>query len=124
MNRRPSYRHIQSDFYTHVHDLPPQAPPHTRRGRLPQTTTTPPSHTRVTTTHLGTALAGLPRRSLTLARTAPQIGRCQSVPEAEEFAAEVDGSDGSWSLPLPEDDGSLLQPLQGLGAGADAARSE
>ena len=48
--------------------------------------------------------------------TAPQIGRCQSVPEAEEFAAEIDGSDGSWSLPLPEDDGSLLQPLQALDA--------
>mmetsp|Transcript_30917 Transcript_30917/g.91861 ORF Transcript_30917/g.91861 Transcript_30917/m.91861 type:complete len:474 (-) Transcript_30917:252-1673(-) len=76
MESRPSYRHVQSDFYTHVHDLP------------------------------------------------PQIGRCQSVPEAEELAAEIDGSDGSWSLPLPEDDGSLLQPLQGLGAGADAARRE
>ena len=25
MEARPSYRHIQSDFYTHVHDLPPQA---------------------------------------------------------------------------------------------------
>ena len=24
MEARPSYRHIQSDFYTHVHDLPPQ----------------------------------------------------------------------------------------------------
>lgn len=24
MEGRPSYRHIQSDFYTHVHDLPPQ----------------------------------------------------------------------------------------------------
>mmetsp|Transcript_51871 Transcript_51871/g.103223 ORF Transcript_51871/g.103223 Transcript_51871/m.103223 type:complete len:385 (-) Transcript_51871:542-1696(-) len=24
MESRPSYRHIQSDFYTHVHDLPPQ----------------------------------------------------------------------------------------------------
>jgi len=24
MEARPSYRHVQSDFYTHVHDLPPQ----------------------------------------------------------------------------------------------------
>ena len=27
MEGRPSYRHIQSDFYTHVHDLPPQVAP-------------------------------------------------------------------------------------------------
>lgn len=25
MEGRPSYKHIQSDFYTHAHDLPPQA---------------------------------------------------------------------------------------------------
>ena len=27
MESRPSYRNIQSDFYTHVHDLPPQVAP-------------------------------------------------------------------------------------------------
>ena len=31
MEARPSYRHIQSDFYTHVHDLPPQVSVHARR---------------------------------------------------------------------------------------------
>ena len=76
MESRPSYRHIQSDFYTHVHDLP------------------------------------------------PQVGRCQSVPEAEPFAAAIDGTDGSWSLPLSDDDSALPQPLGGLGQTADEARRE
>jgi len=69
MESRPSYRHIQSDFYTHVHDLP------------------------------------------------PQIGRCHSTPESEPYAAAIDGRDGSWRLPLPADDGQLIEPLQGLMAG-------
>eukprot|EP00966_Prymnesium_polylepis_P023008 529258-Prymnesium_polylepis.1 len=30
MEGRPSYRRIQSDYYTHVHDLPPQARAHAR----------------------------------------------------------------------------------------------
>lgn len=76
MESRPSYRHIQSDFYTHINDLP------------------------------------------------PQIGRCTSVPESAQIAATIDGSDGSWSLPLPEDDGSLLEPLKGLGQSDEAARRE
>ena len=53
MEGRPSYRNIQSDFYTHVHDLP------------------------------------------------PQVGRCQMVAEARPLADAIDGTDGSWSLPLP-----------------------
>ena len=76
MEARPSYRHIQSDFYTHVHDLP------------------------------------------------PQVGRCISTPEATPYAAEIDGDDGSWSLPLPAEDQKLLQPLQGLGQSEDAAKRE
>ena len=54
----------------------------------------------------------------------PQIGRCQSVAEAAPYAAAIDGSDGSWSLPLPEDDGTLAEPLTGLGLSEDAARRE
>ena len=77
MEGRPSYRHIQSDFYTHVNDLP------------------------------------------------PQIGRCQAVPEAQRLADEIDGADGtSWRLPLPDDDGTRLEPLDGLGLPDDAARRE
>ena len=67
MEGRPSYRHIQSDFYTHVNDLP------------------------------------------------PQMGRCQAVADAQPYADEIDGTDGaSWRLPLPTDDGSLLEPLTAL----------
>ena len=80
MEARPSYRHIQSDYYTHVHDLP------------------------------------------------PQIGRCHSTPEAERFAAAIDGTDGTaWSLPLAESDADAdapLQPLDGLGQDGAAARRE
>jgi len=76
MEARPSYRHIQSDFYTHVKDLP------------------------------------------------PQIGFVASVPAGDAFKGLIDGTDGSWSLPLPEDDGTLLQPLTGLGQSEDAARRE
>ena len=55
--------------------------------------------------------------------TATQIGRCQSVPEAREFADAIDGADGkSWSLPLPTD--GLLQPLDGLGQSEEEARRE
>jgi len=74
MEARPSYRHIQSDFYTHVHDLP------------------------------------------------PQVGRCQAVPEAREYAAAIDGDDGSWRLPLPADD--ALQPMGGLGLSEAEAKAE
>ncbi|KAL1499845.1 hypothetical protein AB1Y20_012529 [Prymnesium parvum] len=73
MEARPSYRHIQSDFYTHVHDLP------------------------------------------------PQVGRCHSMPGAAKYADEIDGADGSWTLPLQDDDGTLLQPLSGLGFSAEQA---
>ena len=63
MEGRPSYRHIQSDFYTHVHDLPPQiggcqsvaeAAPYAAAidgdggawgSRCPRTTSTSPSRT-------------------------------------------------------------------------------
>jgi len=76
MEGRPSYRHIQSDFYTHVWNLP------------------------------------------------VQIGRASSMLGGETFRADIDGKDGSWSLPLPEDDGALLQPLIGLGLSEDAARRE
>lgn len=76
MESRPSYRHIQSDFYTHVHDLP------------------------------------------------PQVGQCQFAEGAEEYRAAIDGDDGSWSLPLLVDDGSLLEPLSGLGQDEDVARRE
>jgi len=76
MEGRPSYRHIQSDFYTHVKDLP------------------------------------------------PQIGLATSMPAGDAFKADIDGTDGSWSLPLPQDDGALLQPLTGLGQSEDAARRE
>jgi len=80
MEGRPSYRHIQSDFYTHVHDLP------------------------------------------------PQVGRCQNVQGSElrrEYAGLIDGdAPGAWTLPLPEDDGALLEPLTGLGQSDDAARRE
>ena len=71
-----SYRHIQSDFYTHVHDLP------------------------------------------------PQVGGCRPIAGSEKYADAIDGADGSWSLPLPEDDGSLLEPLSGLAQPEDAARRE
>jgi hypothetical protein len=30
----------------------------------------------------------------------PQVGTCHSVPEAQPFAAQIDGLDGSWDLPL------------------------
>lgn len=40
------------------------------------------------------------------------------------FAAAIDGSDGSWSLPLPKDDGTLLEPLTALGASDEEARCE
>ena len=76
MEGRPSYRHIQSDFYTHVHDLP------------------------------------------------PQVGGCRSIDGSAEYADAIDGADGSWSLPLPEDDGTLLEPLSGLAQPSDAARRE
>ena len=71
-----SYKHIQSDFYTHVHDLP------------------------------------------------PQVGGCRPIAGSEKYADAIDGADGSWSLPLPEDDGTLLEPLSGLAQPADAARRE
>jgi len=74
MESRPSYRNIQSDFYTHVHDLP------------------------------------------------PQVGRCESVAEAQPYADAIDGADGSWTLPLPEEDD--LQPLCGLATPAEEARCE
>ena len=52
-----------------------------------------------------------------------QIGRCQSVPEARDYADAIDGADGkSWSLPLPTD--GLLQPLDGLGQSEEEARRE
>ena len=76
MEGRGSYRNIQSDFYTHVHDLP------------------------------------------------PQVGRCVSTAGAAEFADAIDGADGSWTLPLPEDDGNLLEPLSGLSQSDGAARRE
>ena len=46
------------------------------------------------------------------------------MPEAAKFVAEIDGDDGSWTLPLAEDDGTMIQPLHGLGIDADAARRE
>jgi glutathione S-transferase len=80
MEARPAYRHIQSDYYTHVRDLP------------------------------------------------PQIGRCVSVPEAAPFADAIDGVDGaSWALrgpDAPEPLGRVLQPTDGLGQDASAARRE
>ena len=36
------------------------------------------------------------------------------MPGAEPFADAIDGTDGSWSLPLPPDDGTLAEPLSGL----------
>lgn len=76
MESRDSYRNIQSDFYTHVKDLP------------------------------------------------PQVGPCASLEGSEEFRDSIDGRDGSWRLPLPEDDPDLPQPVAGLGQSADAARRE
>jgi len=80
MEGRPSYRHIQSDFYTHVHDLP------------------------------------------------PQVGSCQNVKGSEarrQYAALIDGdAPGAWSLPLPSDDGSLVEPLTGLAQPEGEARRE
>lgn len=52
MEAREEYKGIQSDYYTHCHDLP------------------------------------------------PQIGNCFSHDEAKQYAAQIDGSDGSWRLPL------------------------
>ena len=43
---------------------------------------------------------------------------------AERFADAIDGADGSWTLPLPDDDGSLLEPLAGLGYSAEEAARE
>lgn len=76
MEGRDSYRHIQSDFYTHVKDLP------------------------------------------------PQVGGCRPIPGSEEYARTIDGDDGSWALPLPDDDGTLLEPLTGLGQSAEVAKRE
>ncbi|KOO32848.1 glutathione s-transferase [Chrysochromulina tobinii] len=73
MEARPSYRHIQSDFYTHVHDLP------------------------------------------------PQIGSCQSVPDAAADAATIDG--GSWTL-NGISDMAELHPPDALGLDPQAARRE
>jgi len=36
-------------------------------------------------------------------------------PDAAAFAAQIDGTEGSWSLPLPEDDGSLIEPISTFG---------
>ncbi len=105
MESRPSYRHIQSDYYTHVHDLPPQerdlarSPDvsHSISRDLASDSSPPPSHR-------------------------AQVGRCQMVPEAQKYADAIDGSDGSWSLPLPEED--ALQPLHGLAQPPEEARCE
>lgn len=45
--------------------------------------------------------------------------------DGEAFARIIDGSDGvSWTLPLPEDDGSLLEPVAPFEQSAAAARRE
>lgn len=41
----------------------------------------------------------------------PQLGGCVSTPEAEKFAAAIDGTDGvSWKLPLPPLNSTSLEP--------------
>jgi len=45
-------------------------------------------------------------------------------PDAAEMAAKLDGMDGSWSLPLPEDDGTLLEPVAPFGQSSQEARGE
>jgi len=64
MERREGYRATQSDFHTHVHDLP------------------------------------------------PQIGGCiaSGSPEQRSAAANIDGMDGSWTLPLPPLTAASLEP--------------
>jgi len=77
MEARPSFRHIRSDFYTHVNDLP------------------------------------------------PQIGRCQSTPEAAKHQPLIDGSAGAWRLPLPAvGEAGALEPIDCLGQDDGAARRE
>ena len=44
-----------------------------------------------------------------------QVGRCHSLPGSEKLADAIDGADGSWSLPLAQDDGTLLEPVSTLG---------
>lgn len=44
------------------------------------------------------------------------------MPAAAKYADAIDGTDGSWSLPLAEDDGTLLEPLSGLGYSLEQAR--
>ena len=94
MEGRPSYRNIQSDFYTHAHALPPQARDMPRRTR---------------------ELSAISRRSLGgLSAISPaQVGRCH-FSGGRSHADAIDGIDGSWSLPLPSDDGDLAEPLSGL----------
>jgi len=46
-------------------------------------------------------------------------------PDSDKISAMMDGSDGvSWTLPLPEDDGTLLEPINSLGVSSSQARAE
>ncbi|CAM9555828.1 unnamed protein product, partial [Sphacelaria rigidula] len=56
----------------------------------------------------------------------PQYGNGQSVPEAAEMAAAIEGADGSWSLPLPALHATEgLEPVLAINdPGEDGARHE
>lgn len=42
----------------------------------------------------------------------PQLGGCVSIPDAEKTAANIDGKDDSWKLPLDDSfTGPAMEPL-------------
>jgi len=45
-------------------------------------------------------------------------------PDSAKMAAYIDGKEGSWTLPLPDDDGSLLEPVASFGQSQEEARRE
>ena len=94
MEGRPAYRHIQSDFYTHVHDLPPQI------GRCHQVDEARP---------YADAIDGADGASWAL------------WGGGEEGSAEGGGGGGGGAaVPLIR----RLQPTEGLGQDAGSARRE
>ena len=82
LEQRPAYLGTRSDYFTHVHDLPPQIGGASHS--LSCTCCTPGSSSTSTSSRKCRLCAG-----------------CTFLPEAEEYAAAIDGTDGrSWYLPL------------------------